>query len=376
MRSPGRSITADALGRDWGDECYDLVVGNPPYLSQLAAATARGGASARGGGPYADVAAEFLHLCIDRAQPAGGRVGLVLPQSILASRDVGPIRRDVEAVADLIWSWWSPDQQFDAAVVVCAVGFERRLGPGNSAIPVGDRYPVWTGAIVAGLGVPPLPALASAGTVGDRARLSADFRDQYYGLVGAVGERPTGPRFVTSGLIDPLHCAWGQRSLRFGRTSYRRPRVDLAALSTPMRDWAAAMTVPKVVIANQTRIIECIADPDGTILPGVPTITARPLDGEAATAWEVATVLTSPVASAFAWRHAAGTGLSGRSLRLSPRLVAAIPWPSGPLAAATRAASDGDAIVCGALVDAAYGLSAEASDALERWWHAALGRSA
>lgn len=368
----GRVDTADALARDWGGQRYDLVVGNPPYLSQLAAATARGGQSTRGGGPYADVAAEFLHLAVSLARPDGGRVGLVLPQSILASRDVGPIRRDVEAVAELIWWWWSPEHQFDAAVVVCALGFERRSALGNSASPDDDRYPVWTRAIVGGLGVPPLPDLLIDGTVGDRARLTADFRDQYYGLVGAVGARTGGPRFVTSGLIDPLRCMWGRRPLRFGRATHGAPRVDLAALSDPLRDWATAMAVPKAVIANQTRIIECIADPDGTILPGVPAISARPRDGTAATAWAVTAVLTSPVASAWAWWHAAGTGLSGRSLRLGPRLVAAIPWPAGSLAAAVGAAIDGDVIACGALVDAAYGLSAEAGDALERWWHAAL----
>ena len=68
---------------------FDVVVGNPPYLSQLAAATTRGGASRHGGGPYADAAVEFLALAVRMARSGGGRVGLVLPQSILASRDAG-----------------------------------------------------------------------------------------------------------------------------------------------------------------------------------------------------------------------------------------------------------------------------------------------
>ena len=56
----------------------DVVVGNPPYLSQLAAATTRGGASRHGGGPYADAAVEFLAVAVrmlrtgrpPRARPA------------------------------------------------------------------------------------------------------------------------------------------------------------------------------------------------------------------------------------------------------------------------------------------------------------------
>ena len=98
----------DALTRDWGDATYDVVLGNPPYLSQLAAATSRGGASRRGGGPYADAAAEFLVLAVGLARPGGGRVGLVLPQSILGFRDAGPVRAEVEQLAEPIWSWWSP----------------------------------------------------------------------------------------------------------------------------------------------------------------------------------------------------------------------------------------------------------------------------
>ena len=135
-----RLDVADALARDWGDTVYDVVLGNPPYLSQLAAATSRGGASVRGGGPYADVAAEFLVLAIGLARPNGGRVGIVLPQSILGSRDAGPVRRHVEELATPIWSWWSPRFHFDAAVFVCAMGFERR-GRNQSTDPAATANP-------------------------------------------------------------------------------------------------------------------------------------------------------------------------------------------------------------------------------------------
>ncbi|MBI5089397.1 MAG: N-6 DNA methylase, partial [Actinobacteria bacterium] len=84
-------IHADALSFDWGDRTFDAVVGNPPFLNQMATATTRGGRSRFGGGPYADTAAEFLALSVSLARPDGGRVGLVLPQSLLSARDAGPI---------------------------------------------------------------------------------------------------------------------------------------------------------------------------------------------------------------------------------------------------------------------------------------------
>ena len=100
---------------------FDVVLGNPPYLNQMASATTRGGSSPHGGGPYADAAAEFLALAIRLTRP-GGRVGLVLPQSLLSARDAEPIRRFIDEHAALRWMWWSDDHVFDASVRVFAAG--------------------------------------------------------------------------------------------------------------------------------------------------------------------------------------------------------------------------------------------------------------
>jgi len=123
-----RIIHDDALARDWGDERFDLVVGNPPFLSQMATMTSRGGASRHGGGPYADAAVEFLALSVRLARPDGGRVALLLPQSILGARDAASVRAAVARDADLAWSWWSPKQQhFDAACIGTSEIVEQRF---------------------------------------------------------------------------------------------------------------------------------------------------------------------------------------------------------------------------------------------------------
>ena len=267
----------DALSRDWGDELFDVVLGNPPYLSQLAASTSRRRASARGGGPYADVAAEFLALAVERSAPDGGRVGLVLPQSILGSRDVQHIREAVDREAEMFWSWWSPAKHFDADVYVCALGFERRAARSGNRMPsAGDRNHVWSDVVVRTLGVPPLPSITAAGTAGDRATFTANFRDEYYGMVPAVGDHDVGPRLVTSGLIDPNRLWWGERPVRFNKRTFLRPRLDVSLLDERMQAWARRFAVPKVLVANQTKVIECVADPDGSTVPGVPVVAGRP----------------------------------------------------------------------------------------------------
>lgn len=360
-----RLIHDDALHRDWGDERFDVVVGNPPFLSQMAAVTTRGGSSRHGGGPYADAAAEFLALAVRLADPRHGRVGLVLPQSILASRDAGPVRDLVGRSADLVWSWWEPGQRhFDAAVNVCVLGLRR---PGTGALTHGR----WTRVVTDALGVPPLDVeqLATVGTIGDRAALNANFRDEYYALVPAVSDDADGPPLVTSGLIDPGTCLWGRRPVRFAKQEFAHPRVDLGRLHGRFPAWARRKLVPKVLVANQTKIVEAVADPNGEWLPGVPVTTVTPDDPDYV--WRVTAVLTSPVASTLAWHHSAGTGLSSRAVRVSPAALAALPWPAGPLDAAVAALRDGDVKSCGTQVTAAY----ELDDLVPlTWWSSGLPR--
>jgi SAM-dependent methyltransferase len=367
IAGPVRTIEADALAHGWAHGTFDIVVGNPPFLSQMAATTTRGGASRHGGGPYADAAVEFLALAVRLVRPDGGRVGLVLPQSIVGARDAAPVREQVARIADLTWSWWAPRQRhFDASVNVCALGFERPARHSSDAAP-------WTRVVTDRLGIPHLDRrqLATAGTLGERADLNANFRDEYYALVPAVREGGEGPPLVTSGLIDPGVCLWGRRQMTFARRTFTCPRVDLALLTGRFPRWAERKLVPKVLVANQTRILEAVADPAGAWLPGVPVNTVTPADG-ATTVGEIAAVITSPVASVLAWQLGAGTGLSTRSVRVGPALLAQLPWPAGDLSEATEALAAGDAEACGRAVCAAFAIDRRDASPMLDWWRSQL----
>jgi hypothetical protein len=369
----------DALTASWPPQRFDLVIGNPPYLSQMAAATTRGGSSSRGGGPYADAAAEFLALSGELVDSDGGRAALVLPQSLLASRDAAEVRRAIGERATMIWSWWSDRRVFDAQVHVCVVAFE--FGRSEPA----ERRSNWTHVVTSRRGVPSVPdGLARAGHLGDRARLNANFRDEYYGMIPAVGDHESGPPLVTSGLIDPGRSWWGERSITFAKQRFERPRIDPTLLDDRLAEWARRRLVPKVLVANQTRIVEAVCDPTGQWLPAVPVLGVYPtgahwdddetrsVDDLAGSAWEIAAVLTSPVASAWLWRHGAGTGLSADAIRLSPVTLAGLPWPSGDLRPAVAALRRGDVRECARVIDGAYGVADDAE--LFDWWSALLER--
>jgi SAM-dependent methyltransferase len=384
-------VHADALTHDFASERFDLVIGNPPYLSQMASATTRGGASSRSGGPYADAAVEFLALAGEVVEPDGGRVALVLPQSILAARDGHRVRASFDARARMVWSWWTGERVFEAQVHTCALAFEF----GVVASPAPGRVPGnWSSVVTTRRAVPSLPALAVSGRLGDRATLNANFRDEYYGMVPAVGDHAAGPPLITSGLIDPGHSRWGERPVTFAKQRLAAPRIDLAALDPKMRRWAAKRLVPKVLVANQTAIIEAVCDERGDFLPAVPVIAVYPLSGETLfetgslaavgadadgdeidLVWRIAAVLTSPVASAWAWHRQAGTGLSAGTIRLGPVLLGELPWPAGELDTAVHALRAGDVRGCGSAVLDAYALeSIVERDALLTWWLTAVER--
>ena len=112
-------VEANGLDIDWAafhsEHGFDLVISNPPFLSQLSASTTRKGASKRGGGPYANSAMEFCLAGVEALRP-GGRLAIVLPQSVLASRDTAELRSRVTSLATPVTSWWSSSPQFSCSV--------------------------------------------------------------------------------------------------------------------------------------------------------------------------------------------------------------------------------------------------------------------
>ncbi|WP_334145072.1 HsdM family class I SAM-dependent methyltransferase [Rhabdothermincola sp.] len=419
---------ADALCRGldaWpgSPEPFDAVLGNPPFQSQLASRTARTpeqaavlrqqlGDVATG---YADSSSLFLAAAVELVRD-GGRVVLVMPESFLAARDARRARRHVLRHAALRGLWLAEGDVFDASVRVCAPVLERRLGGGprpdepirrwvgQAMEPVDpapiragalDAAPTWSALIVDRRGVPPVEIDSPGrGRLGDLARATAGFRDQYYGIGPHVVEAGAGAPeslpaegsapLVTAGVIDPLRCLWGQRPVRFAGQRWTAPVVDLAALRRAEPDlarWADSVLVPKVVVATQTRVLEAAVDETGRWWPSVPVVavTTDPED-----LWAVAAILLAPPVSAWAMARVAGAALAADAVKLAARDVAEIPLPprhrpweqaAALLRDGAAAASGGDGSRWRALLVRAGAAMTEAYGAGERclaWWEARL----
>ena len=309
------------------DASYDVVVGNPPFLNQLRTATVRE-APVDGVGPYTDTSAVFLLRSAGLVRD-GGRVGLVQPLSVLAARDAAPVREALDRDGGLVSLWASDQPVFEGTpVLTCAPVWERGRACSGAE---------WSAWAAPAFGIPAVDLSAEHGVLGDLGPCTADFRDQYYGLVPFVREATSGAvgpgevALVTTGLIEPAECRWGRSPTRFAKQRYVAPVVDLDALRADgaLASWAESRLVPKVLVATQGAVLEGVVDVDGAWLPSVPTLVCTPPPDRL---WHVLAVLLAPPVVALAAARYLGAGLSARSVKLSAKQLAALPLPGDRVA--------------------------------------------
>ncbi len=401
-----RDPLADLRGR------VDLVVGNPPFLSQTSAGTTRDDATrlaVRGRfgdlGPYVDSAAVFLLAAVEQLRDGGVAV-LVQPSSFLSARDTSTVRRRLLEQGRLVALWGSDELHFDASIHVCApvvrAGADRhgrvdvRWGSSVGRV-AGVQAPApgssWGPMLAVPAGVPlvdPLPERTPR--LESLAATTAGFRDEFYALSaaardpGEAGHDESAPRLVTVGMVDPFRSTWGQRLHRLGGRRLSAPRLYATALgdaSPRAADWVRRRSRPKVLVATQTRVVEAVADPVGDWIPVTPVVSVEPHDpGDV---WRVLAALASPPVSAWLAAEHLGSGRSPGSVRCSAGSTARVPlpvdveaWDRGVLLA--RRLADADSGTRGALLGRFGRTMAEAhgrpaDDELLDWWLARATRT-
>jgi tRNA1(Val) A37 N6-methylase TrmN6 len=341
-------VVADSLAIE-SPECYDLILGNPPFLNQLEKGTvasraeaARIATATRGAvRRYADLATAFLLWGLGRLAPRG-RLAFVMPQSFLSTADARAARDASITLASLRSIWSSDTSMFeDASVRVCAVAFERgkpravrrAFGAGFATLKGQGAHPnhgdeSWAPLLAEGFGAPRIEMTPVAGAVADIATATADFRDQYYGLRDAIEEDGSGPRLATTRHIDLCSCTWGDCEVRVLGERFTRPTIAPARVvgRKGMDGWLEARLVPKILVATQTRVIEAFVDERGEYAPLVPIISVFPRVGT--DLWQLAAAIASPVVAARALALYAGSALGAGAIKLSARQLLAMPLPS------------------------------------------------
>lgn len=330
---------------------FHLVIGNPPFLSQLSSETARLGSYTErlrqrlgpAVGGLTDTAALFLLLAVSLAQEEGGVICLIQPVSVLSAKESRGARSAILESAGMSSAWICEEEIFDAAVRVFAPVlirgkqpltvklFRNRLFDAAGTVMSEDLDgSTWSPLLATSKGLPERQ-FATDGTLRDIATSSADFRDQYYGLRGCVVDREEGddslfPPLLTSGLLDPAEVYWGTRTTKFDKTKFRFPRVDMNRLTAKMNSWAKSHQTPKVLLATQTRILEVYVDIGGRFIPSVPVLTVLPKTDDQL--WLIGALLNSPPTTLTAARRHLGAAMSTDALKLSAADVLELPLPA------------------------------------------------
>jgi Eco57I restriction-modification methylase len=166
---------------------------------------------------------------------------------------------------------------------------------------------------------PALSAVASvhgAATVAEAYELAPLIQD-------AETAAPGDLRVVNSGTIDRYVNLWGTKPMRYLGNSYVHPVVPHgAADQLPAARLRQART-PKIIVAGMTRVLECIADLPGALLPAKSTTV---IESDADLCWLLG-VLNSRLMGFCFLSVYGGDRLQGGYLRIGPPQLRTLPVP-------------------------------------------------
>ena len=261
---------------------FDVVVGNPPYLNQLAAghqpaAVARAGAAAlRRHGRAVPVA----RPCTPPGPTAGGS-GSCCPTRSWPRATRRRSAPPALAGARLDSLWWAGER----GVRRRGAHVRRRRSCGASrrrpcAGPTGQRFdaaarrrrrticaarPTWSHLVADAAGIPTGAARRRRRPRPIWPRRRPTSATSTTGSSRHVTDAGDGPPLVTVRAPRRRPLRVGRAAGRFARRSFAAPRVDVAALPPALQAWATGRLVPKVLVATQTRVIEAVVDPSGRV---------------------------------------------------------------------------------------------------------------
>lgn len=340
----GPPVGEAPLGRVRG-QGFDLIIGNPPFVNAI-----EGGVSDtekpllryrfREIGGTADLAYYFLALGTSLIRP-GGRVALVQPRAVLNAAPVRGLRQHLPGGLrpNLLYAPGRPDLFAGPAVFIALVV----LGPNQECVVSRDPEPsdaTWvTGAVesenwwqaIEGLLNPADLHNECFGTpAGDIFEVTASMTTgDAYDVVSAVIDEADGesPKLVTTGLIEPGFCLWGQTTCRYLKRDYDHPRVlASASLTKSLQKRVARSHRPKILVAGLTKRIECFLDRGGDYIGAVSTYSIFHPDDNVAELEALCDQLLSDRATQRFRSVLGGNAMGGGNITMKKTFLAAFPY--------------------------------------------------
>lgn len=325
---------------DRADPGFDVVIGNPPFANAIEGSVPP--AAKEQLGTFfpeligtADLSFYFLVLA-HRIARANGAVGLVLPRGILTARSARDFRRRLllERPPNLIHAPQNKSLFEGADIFVTLISLKRNetcLGsrdadqPRLFPIQVSDEN--WWSPLVAQARRDPVPPACP--NLGDKFDVFASMTTgMAYDLLTFVSDepKPDSLRLVTTGLIDPGVCHWGNRACRYLKLRFDRPIIhERSDLPASVRARLDKVRRPKVLVAGLSTRIESFLDAAGIYCGAVSTFTIlHPRDDVDALARLVAR-LSMPELTEHLVRELGAHAMSGGRITLSKEFLRKLP---------------------------------------------------
>jgi hypothetical protein len=333
---------------------FDVVVGNPPFANaiedeldesiRIAKRGRKGFFSELTG--TADLAYYFLVLA-DRLVRPDGAVGLVLPRALLSTPSARDLRARLVASRPpaLIYAPPDPSLFHSANIFVTALVLRRsgsclvsRSSPRNDGSIAWDTTVVeseqWWSAVVG-----KSDSSAQGPTLGSLAHVAASMTTgMAYDLIPYVAEDEQGEleadqegslRLVTTGLIDPGVCRWGEKTCRYLKHRFDRPIIRLDA-TTPatLRVRIEKMTRPKILVAGLSTRIEACLDRTGRWIGAVSTYSITDPDDDITRLGRLVAFLNGPGVSEEFRRQLGATALGGGRITVTKGFLTGLTVPA------------------------------------------------
>jgi hypothetical protein len=106
------------------------------------------------------------------------------------------------------------------------------------------------------------------------------------------------PKLVTTGLIDPYQCFWGERQCRYLGVDYKFPRIaENPDIPESLKRRLKTAQRPKILVAGLSRKIECFIDLEGSCIGAKSTFTILHPQDNLSALQKLCDYLLSPVAN-------------------------------------------------------------------------------
>ncbi|MDB5324045.1 MAG: type modification enzyme [Phycisphaerales bacterium] len=338
-------------------QSFDLILGNPPYVNAIEGnLTPATKSRLRALHPNVKGAADLAHYFLDQAirlVKPGGRIALVLPRAILNSPAAAHLRANLppHLRPNLIYAPDRHDFFPGAAVFICLL----ILGPDPTCIASTDPDPAtatfhrisitssnwWFPLATAfsGRACPPCPSLDAERphhqTLSSQFQLAASMiAADAYNLIPHLTDDANAPglKLVTTGLIEPRQCLWGQRPCRYLKKDYRHPRlIPSDNLTRSLASRVTNARRPKILLAGLAKKIEAFLDPTGDYIGAVSTYSIYHPTDDTAALTRLLNHLLNPAATQHFISHLGANALRGRHITLKKSYLLNLQLPPAPL---------------------------------------------